>query len=88
MDDEVELDVELDDEVLVELEVLTLPEEVETLPDEVLTLPELVDTLPELVEVEVEILPELVLDELPPLLVLVDPPEVDVEPVLVEVMTT
>jgi len=86
--------VEVEEDVLVELEVETLPDEVdveldvETLPDEVLT-------LPELVEVEVEMLPEEVEVELPPVLVLVDPPdveveppEVEVEPVLVEVMTT
>lgn len=92
----VELEVELLDELeeLVEVEVDTLPEEVEV-DDEVLT-------LPELVEVEVEILPEEVEVDEPPVLVLVEPPEVEVEPpdvegeppevevepVLVEVMTT
>jgi hypothetical protein len=89
VDDEVELEVlTLPEEVEVELEVLTLPDEVETLPDDVLT-------LPDEVEVEVEMLPELVEVELPPELVLVDPPddeveppEVEVEPVLVEVITT
>lgn len=102
VDEEVLLEVEtLPELVEVELEVETFPELVETLPElvdvelEVETLPELVETLPELVEVEVEMLPELVELELPPELVLVlppdeldEPPEVLVEPVLVEVITT
>jgi len=72
--------VTLPDEVLVELDVETLPELVETFPEDVLTLPDEVDTLPDEVEVEVETLPELVELDVAPELVLVDPPDEEVEP--------